>query len=295
MAARFDIRWGDQVLDALTVSDERGRDLLELRPANGSGGRTFDSGPVLRRSTVLLTWTSRDDGDDPLARRQAFLEAVDAGETRLFVHPIEGAIAAKVGRVTGQNGAGDAQDTVEFVEDPATRFAPVEPAASVQPRAGTETVRVAAQRVELALEPIGEASLVPAESTALAESWTARVDETDEPVDARRVYRELEAATSAIDAELARLRAGQVLARYHLYLAFVALGAELARAAEAATSETASSFPITVERAGGLIALALDLGGPAKAVRLAAGMRALNRIDTPALVPAGTRLLVPVL
>lgn len=295
MAARFQLQWGDQVLDALTVSDERGRDLLELRPANGSGGRTFDSGPVLRRSSVMITWTPRDDADDPLARRQAFLEAVATGETRLFVHPLDGIIAAKVGRVSTSNGPDDPVDSVELVEDPGGSFAPLEPSAAVQPRAGAETVRVAAERVELALEPIGETSTIPAESAALAESWAARVDQTDAPVDARRVYRELEAQTSAIDAEIVRLRAAEDLGRYHVYLAFTALGAELGRAAEAATSETSSSFSVTVESDSALLALALDLGGPAKAVRLAAGIRALNRIDTPALVPAGTFLQVPVL
>ena len=68
----------------------------------------------------------------------------------------------------------------------------------------------------------------------------------------------------------------------------------LRQAAEAATRRTAVTTTITLDQAMGLLPLCASID-PARALEYYEGIRALNRIDTPALVPAGTRLVVPVL
>ena len=294
MAAKYQCQWGPFEIDVVMMSDEHGRDLLELRPTNGHGGLNLDSGRVLRRSSVTIVWAPRADTDDPLMRRQEFMQAVNAGLARLFVHPLDGVYKAKAGRVSTSNGPGDPEDVIEFIEEPDNSFEPIEPGASVHPRAGAHGVSNAAKRVDRELKTIGETSPVTHDSVALAESWADRAQDTDAPVDARHVYREREAQFRAIEVEIGRLRAASELGRYQLYLALLALGTSLGRAAESATAETASSFALVVERNTSLMALSLSLFGPENGVRMAAGIRALNRIDTPALVPAGTTLQVPV-
>jgi hypothetical protein len=296
MAGRFALRWGEFELDALVTGEVRGRDLVELRPMSGGGGLTLDSGPTLRRCTVTLLWVSHDTADDPLARREAFLAAVTEGNARTFVHPLDGAVyAARVGQHQESNRPDSTpEDQVEFVEDPSSTFSPTEPGAGVEPTAGAQNVAVAAQRADDELAKLELESSEPAAAAALAESWEERADETNTVVDARRVATELDSRTSGINAEVQRLELSSTPARYQAYVAMLELASALRQAAAAATQRTAVTTTITLDTATGLLPLCASID-PELATELYHGIRALNQIDTPMLVPAGTRLVVPVL
>jgi hypothetical protein len=296
MAARFTVTWGTFELDCLSTSEARGRSLVELVPVSGTGGLVIDSGPAPRKAELTLCWVRHSETDDPLARRDEFLAAVAEGISRVFVHPLDGAVyQAKVGDYQERTDSSSAvMDEVTFLEDRETEFAPEQPGAGVEPTAGAQAVSVAADTANAALAVLALESSEPEACRALAESWRDRGNETGTVVDARRVAAELEARTSALAQEIERLALTGSNARFDAYLALVQLASALRQAAASATQRTAQSTTLTVESPTSLLAFCASVD-PANAMALYDGARALNRIDTPLRVPAGTTLRLPVL
>jgi hypothetical protein len=295
MAARFGITWGELALDCLYTTEARGRSLVELVPVSGTGGLVIDAGPEPRKAQLTIIWVARTDSDDPLARRDELLAAVAEGVSRLFVHPLDGAVyQAKVGSYTERVDASSAVvDEVEFVEDRETEFEPELPGAGVEPTAGAQSVSVAADNVNAALAVLGLESSEPEAARALAEDWRDRSSETNTVVDARRIDADLAARTSAIAAELARMDLAGSNARYAAYLGFVQLASALRKAASSATRKTLFSTTVTIESPTSLLAFCASVD-PERAQELYDGARALNRIDTPLRLEAGTTLRFPV-
>ncbi len=129
MAARHQVTWGEFELDCQYTTEARGRSVVELAPVSGTGGLVLDSGPAPRKSQLSIVWLARDDADDPLARRDEFLAGVAEGVSRIFVHPLDGAVyQAKVGDYQERTDASSAViDDVEFLEDRETEFEPEAP------------------------------------------------------------------------------------------------------------------------------------------------------------------------
>jgi hypothetical protein len=296
MAARFTVTWGAFELDCLHTTEARGRSLVELVPVSGTGGLVLDAGPAPRKAQLTLCWVARSDTDDPLARRDELLAAIAEGVSRVFVHPLDGAVyQAKVGDYQERTDASSAViDEVEFLEDRETVFEPEQPGAGVEPTAGAQSVGVAADNANAALAGLALESSEPEACRALAEAWRDRVNETGTVVDARRVAAELAARTSALAQEITRLGLALANARFAAYLALVQLASALRLAAAGATQRTVLSTTLTVETPTSLLAFCASVG-PANALALYDGARALNRIDTPLRVPAGTTLRLPVL
>lgn len=289
MAGLFPITFGGEVLDAVAIDESAGRELLSLEPTSGAGGRLLDRGPRVRRTRVRLLFAQRagEEPDDPVERRRAF-EALADGVTRLFSHPIHGSYPAKASIEREQVEPGLDEIEVLFIEDRDSDLSPARPGAGRLPRAGAQTVAVAAERVTEQLDALGEASEVPGACVELAETWT-EAGQTD----ARQVYVDLGAQSAAIETEIARLGAGSDLDRYALFVRWLELASELARAAEAATAATAATFELRVTETTNLIALCAGLYGAEEALDRYEQARALNRIDTPLSVPAGAVLVLP--
>ena len=296
---RYNAQWGDHVLDATEISVESGRDTLTFEPVRGDGGLTLDRGPVLRRATDELVWLARDETDDPGARRDAFRADVDAGLTALYWHPMDGAFPAKVGRIGEQYVNDSIVDSVELIEDRDSGFAVIEPQAGSAPRAGADTVAVAADAADEALAALeledGDAAAGTAVTTrarTLARAWQdAAVG--DGRVDARRVYVDLAETQQGVDELITALSLPSDLARYGAYVALVELGSELARAAEAATSAVAATYEYRLDRSQGLLSLVVEQYGAVEAQHYYELARALTRIDRPLVIGAGTILTLP--
>lgn len=296
MAARFNVTWGDFTLDCLQTTEARGRSLVELVPVSGTGGLVLDAGPEPRKAQLTIIWVARSDTDDPLARRDEFLAAVAEGASRLFVHPLEGAVyQAKVGSYAERTDASSAVvDEVELVEDRETEFEPELPGAGVEPTAGAQAVAVAADNANAALAVLALESGEPDAARALAADWRDRGNETNTVVDARRIDADLAARTSALAGELGRLGLATSNGRYAAYLAFVQLASALRQAAASATRKTSFTTTVTIETPTSLLAFCASVD-PARAQELYDGARALNRIDTPLRLEAGMTLRFPVL
>jgi hypothetical protein len=296
MAARYSITWGDLTLDCLLTTEARGRSLVELVPVSGTGGLVLDAGPEPRKAQLTICWVARSDTDDPLARRDEFLAAVAEGVSRLFVHPLEGAVyQAKVGSYTERTDASSVVvDEVELVEDRETEFEPELPGAGVEPAAGAESVAVAADNVNAALAALALESEEPEAARALAADWRDRSTETNTVVDSRRIDADLTARLTAMATEIERLGLASSNARYGAYLGFVQLASALRQAAASATQKTSYTTTVTIATPTSLLAFCASVD-PARAQDLYDGARALNRIDTPLRLEAGTALRFPVL
>lgn len=279
--------YGGVILDAITVSDDMGRELLSLAPSSGDGGQLLDRGPRLRRSRVRIHFVRRDDADSPLRRRRDFAALAD-GQSRLFRHPVDGTWPAKIGDIQAERAKGIDTLDVTFMEDRDSDLAPQAPGPGALPRAGADTVRVQAARTDAALAAIGDSTHITAAAVDLAETW-----QTAAPIEARQVYTDLAGVTATIDTEITRLGASRDLQRFPAWVALQELASELARAATAATAETSSTFELVLGQPTSLLALCATTYGTTEAVQRYQQARALNRIDTPLSVPAGTRLILP--
>ena len=279
--------YGGIVLDAITISDDMGRALLTLEPASGQGGKLLDRGQRLRRSRVRIRFVRRDHADNPLHRRRA-LAALADGQSRLFRHPVDGTWPAKIGDIQAEREKGIDILDVTFLEDRDSNLAPQGPGPGALPRAGADTVRVQAARTDATLATLGERTHVTAAAVDLAETW-----QTATPIEARQVYTDLAGVTAAIDTEITRLDASHDLARFPAWVALQELASELGRAGAAATAETAATFELVLGQPTNLLALCATTYGAADCIQRYQQARALNRIDTPLSVPAGTRLVLP--
>jgi hypothetical protein len=185
-------------------------------------------------------------------------------------------------------------DNVTFVEDRATDFSPQPVGTGIEPSAGAQSVAVAASQVNAELAALALESDEPDAAAALADDWAARSQETATVVDARRVQTERDQRLDGIDSEVERLELTTRTDRYGAYIAMVSLSTALRKAAQAATQATSVTRTETIGLPLSLRALAASID-PEKADVIYDGIRALNRIDTPLLIPAGTTLLIPIL
>ena len=296
MAARFPFSWGDIVLNVTDTDMSHGRQTTALTPAVGDGGATLDSGPVVRSVRAMVAWvaTGAEDASEALARRDAFLAAVADGKARLLVHDIDGEVfPARVGTIETNNSTSTAvMDSIVFLEDRGTTFAPADPNFGIEPAAGATAVQVAADNADAALAALG-ASVVSTQAAAdVAQEWADRASETDTVVDSRRVEAERDEALDAIQADAASNRLDARVDGGRAAVAMRELEAALRLASVAATTGTAFTERITLATTTALLGLCARID-PANALTLYEQARALQRIDNVAAMPAGTTITIP--
>ncbi len=292
MRVGVQVRYAGQVLDAVQETQDAGRDLAVHEPVYGDGGMALDRGPRLRRTRLRIEWLARDSADDVLARRNEFLSVVD-GQRHLYQSPLDGTWFAVVNDVHHSLEAGIATSDVDLMEDQRDQSNDVvSSAAGVLARAGAQSVSVAAIEVSALLAEMGEPVAVADNAVSLAESWELATQA--DTLSARDVYADLQAQTTAIDGEARRLNVSENLDRYRLHIALYILSHELRRAAETATADTAHTFEVRVLETTSLLALCDAIYGGSNAIDRYRQVRALQRIDTPLAIPAGTVLLAPV-
>jgi len=285
------IRFGDQVIDAVSLTDRRGRTLLAQLPARGAGGTLSDQGPELRECRVQVRWVKRHNDDDPAARRRA-LYALDDGLTRLFVHPEDGEFPAKMSIEDETREGGRITTGLRFVEDrgdPRHTRANA-PAATVQ-----SAVEAVLGRARAAGETLGAHALptdVAADSAALARSWNAP---SGPP--AADVQTGVNRQTAAIRARLDESGASADPSRIDVYFALLDLSAALADAAEIVTARSSGGrglVELRLHEPVTLLALAARLYGGAAARERAADILRLNpHVRDANAVPAHTTLVIP--
>ncbi len=287
---RFEARFAGVPLDVVNFSGERGRDVVAWRPARGDGAQLSDRGRRERRDTLTVQIVHRGGHDDPAARRDALLELNGSGESRMFVHPIEGFWKAKLAGFSNALGAGSDVWTMELVEDtPATRETTAREIA-----ASFETVIVLADEVDKAaaeMERAGEDGMPSsAEARQLAASWD---DAVPSQLSIDEQARQLEAFQAAQDLVGRALEVRNTAASYRAYLAHLELRGEMWRYAEAVRRAAPRAFDLEILVPLPLRVLCTRLYGAAEAAARMAEALELNAIKTPLRIGAGTKLRMP--
>lgn len=286
----FDGSFGDLALLISSISTDEGRDVAIQSPARGSRHFLQDRGGRLRKVDVTVLFVDQPKGGSYLERFDAFRNLVNLGEAQLFTHPLLGAYRA---RAEGLQHVADA--AIKEVRASVTILAEDEPqpvvpvGAGAAPTAGLESVIVAASIATTELDAAGLPSGLPTECVAAVTSWSEQLDE----LDSQEVFLTIETLTGQIADAIDAYELASDITRWQSYKALIGLSYQLQRAGEAFTSDTVAPTTITVMRAQPLLAISTGLYGPEIAIDMASRIAKLNRIRTPALVPAGTRLIVP--
>lgn len=294
MAEFYEARIAGVRLYIASLDTDAPRDLVKHRPVSGDDVEVDDRGRGEHTTDVeLLFATMPGETQSPKARFDAFNALVNKGngaEGYYFTHPVEGTYRVAIGafRYSLRNGVIRATATFTRV---GTIEAVVPIGPSVSPEAGLEAVTAAADAATAALDDVDLESDVPAEAVATATRWA------DPDVSARAVFLEVGSASKRIQGEIDALDLVSDLLLWPAYRALIELQHALAGAADAATAEVANVFSLLIERPTPLRAICARVarGTSTSAEDLYAQVMRLNDVATPARIPTGTTLIVPVL
>lgn len=288
-AIYFTASYGPLSLLIATIDTERGRDVVIQSPAAGDVHTTSDRGKRARVARCEILFLQQPGLADYLERRDEFLRLAESGEAQIFTHPLDGAYLARAAEIGDSADAGRAavSITCTFIpEADAKRVFPIAAGGSVT--AGVEGVTVAAAAADDALTAAGASSSAPAAAVEAVTAWSEAED-----LDSNAVFLGAAALAERIDDEIERLALADDLAKWSAYQQLVLLRYQVVLAAELFTSEVETLFDVFVQAPRPLIAICAEVYGGARAQERAAQIAKLNRVRTPARVPAGTTLKFP--
>lgn len=288
--------WGGLRLYTLQTETDGGSNVTVHEPSSGNDFVVQNRGrrlAVVRMELVFCDVVGESKGYEE--RFAEFQRLRDTGKPQLFVHPLLGSYRAELGECKIITDPGDEiRASAEFV--PSEAIAPVfDVGAGFAPIAGPEAVAAAAGRAD---DELAEIDLEP-DALADAEAVTASAAETstgwvEDDADSRTVYLELATEVAAIDALIAELELSSDYGRWQAYMEMIALRTALLDAADAQTSTAARVAVVVTEVAMPLIAICAREYGASQAAERAEEVARRNDLRDQLLVPAGTRLEMPI-
>ena len=272
------------------VSTEEGRDIVVKSPARGDKHTLFDRGKKLLSTTCSILFCDEPGKEDLLLRFDNFRDRAntDTGSAT-FSHPLIGSYLARIAEFSHQQGegTGNIRCTAKFLAEDEPQPI-IRSGGGVPTLAGVESVTAASGIATAALADLGLLSDLPLDAIDTVQAW-ANGDE----LDSQAVFAEMASFGGALNTAIDTLDLLTDLSRWQAYRAFVQLQGEVERAAEALTAAAALVFDVIVRVDRPLIAIATDVYGAAAGPTKADQIAKLNRVRTPGLVPAGTRLKFP--
>jgi prophage DNA circulation protein len=272
-----------------SMSGKAGRDIVIKSPSRGDAHVLQDRGLRHRTLACQLFFVDEPGADPLLDRFRQFQELVNRGDAQLFYHPIDGSFRARATDFDYEIHADDHAITASctfLADDEQITVARV--GIGTAPLAGVDEVSATVAEVETQLEAQGLSSEVPQSTLATVTAWTQA-----ETPDTRAVYLEAASLSNQINDEINRLELITDLERWPLYREFITLNFQIRRAAEATTTEVDEVFEVVLSSAQPLRALCAQLYGAEEAEDKTRQATQINRLRTPGLVPAGTRLKMP--
>lgn len=292
--------FGGVEFDCLTTRDSIARAVARRLYPRRDGGDLQDMGAEPRMTVVQAIFFEREpiDGEDwfqssrnHLERFAAFYAATQKGVAQDFVHPLTGRYLALVEDLHFDASA-DEEDTVlvdcTFVED-RTEPAVFEPGVGAPFFAGSATIRVQSDLLDLELEEAGLSSPLPGKAVDLAELWeSSRLS---------LALREVNLQLASFSSELADMMDAYELAsdlqRYPAWRSAQRLLFTMRMAAESFRQSQPQLTTILVLRGQPLRALVSQHYGGREADRRYGEIIRLNDLDDPSYIPEGTRLRAP--
>lgn len=286
----FDASYGGIDLLISSIDTEGGRDIAVQSPSRGDRHVLQDRGRKLRSANVSILFIDQPGLAPYLDRYDQFRALVDAGDSQIFSHPLDGSYQARASelRVSADSGTGQVSCTCTIIaeNEPKTVF-PL--GAGVSAAAGLEAVTTASAAADTSLADAGLSSPVPSSCLAAITKWTNAADE----LDTQEVFLGVASLTQQISDATDALDLASDFRRWNAYQSMINLMYQVVRAGEALTAASAQLFDLTVAHALPLRAICAEVYGGALAADKAAQVARINRIRTPGRVPAGTILKMP--
>lgn len=272
-------------ISRLTTTKSRTQVVHEL--SSGDDHVVQDRGReiVRARAELLFDWM-RGDTLTPLDRLNEFKSQVD-DEPHIFQHPIEGSFSARVAEFEYViEGSGPITATCEFIA--ISEIVDVLPAgAAAIPATGIGAVDSASEKyedeyAELGLNDIGLGDT----SRHTVDAWDASDD-----VNPRQIFVDTGSLTQQLGDQSSQLE--DDIEMWEAFKSTLLLADAVRRAAEAATSDTPTTFAFKSTAPVALRALLASIYGASEVdERYVQAMR-LNDIATPALLDVGAELQLP--
>lgn len=283
--------WGGLRLEIEEVGAERGRKLVTHNPSRGNEYIVQDRGKMQEgvRAEVVFCEVEWDERSY-VARANEFLDLVDKGVPQLFVHPTRGSFRAAIGQCTETIAAGaeEMRYQVEFV--PVSQISPVQTVgAGVTPIAGPEAVATAEANALEHLDTTAQGASV----AAIANASTVATGWQDNASDARTVLLEMTDALDRIDQAIETDGLAE-LENWQAYREVIAVRTQLREAARAAIRTEERIRTIDVKVPAPLLMICARIYGASEARARADQVASMNDLRDRSLVPAGTRLRLPI-
>jgi hypothetical protein len=289
--------YGAVEFDCEAVEDMFPRTIELNEYKNKDGGDAGDRGAGIRETECDIIFFDRpsiagegpDSSLDFRSRWHRFFAAYMRGRAQDFVHPTEGGYRAVVHNLRKIEAAGD-PDVIRahctFVED-STNPSPLVTGSSRPRSSGLVEAEVALDDADDALGDLEEPPDLDfiADIEGLLGRWREPELALDIASDLNRATRLIETAQRTLTTDPDS---------YEAFVALERLAANLRLSAEAARQEQPQLRTVIVEVEQPLRTFVAALYGAEEAMRRHDEVMALNPIDDPGLLEAGTELLVPV-
>lgn len=287
----YDVTWGRVRLWCASVTTEAGRTQVVHELAEGDDHPVQDRGLSPRRTTCELLFIEMPrEATSPKDRFLAFLAQAESSELLLFSHPIYGPYPARLGSLTHTiDEDGEISATAEFIRA-GDSSAPTQAGIGTSPIAGED--RVAARAAELTAI-LAELEDSPTDLPARAAAKVAAWSESD-TAPTRQVIADVAALSDELGTMIATMGLEDDFDLWETFKATILLGQSLRAAALAALSEGPKLTSILVSEPVSTLRLAVRLYGGEEAEANVRQILDLNDIRTPAWIPAGSVLTVPV-
>lgn len=283
----FDAAFGDQRILVSQIDTDGGRDIAVSSPSRGNKHVLMDRGEKFGPTTCEILFVDQPRLAPYTDRYDAFRALVKAGEPQIFSHPLDGSYLARAEATHTHASSETKEIRVTCTFYPESELQSVFPSgAGVSSAAGLESVSVAAGDVDDALSDLGiDTSDVPTTCLAKVQEWNDAED-----LDSQEVFLGVASLTEQISDAIDALDLATDITRWSAYKAMIALRYQVMLAGEALTSAEDRLIDITIDRPLPLLAVCAELYGGALAPDVSAKIAKINRIRTPGLIPAGTRL-----
>lgn len=296
----YDVTWGRVRLwcaRIATIGAGRTQVVHELAETQKGEHPVQDRGPSPRSWRCEVLFVEMPAEPRPPAERFAeFLQQIEDGERLLFVHPLEGAHYVNAGDATytldedGNLENGTA--SIEFHRS-ADVETPILAGAETSIAAGQQRLEASAGVFADALADVDIDSDITDRAVAAQAAWEDAADE-DGAVPTRQVIADLAGLSNDLNTLIEEEGLENDLDLWDAFKAAIMFGAALRAAALAAMSEAPKVTAIRIGEPMSVLALAVRLYGGAEAEDRVRQILALNTIATPAWIPAGSVITVPV-
>lgn len=284
----FNASFGDIPLQAVSLTTQRGRDIVVQSPSRGNKHTLSDRGLRQQQTTYAILFNNHPDLAPYTDRYDQFLALAEGTQAQVFSHSMDGAYLAKIGEINVEHDSSALEIritcTIYRQDEPVAKLGG---GAGVAPTAGLESVTVAAAAAD---EMLAELDLETDVTTDMVDAVTEWSEAED--LDSNDVFLRVASLIAELDAAVVELELTADLDRWQAYEAMMLVRYQLVLAAEAFTAAAEIIVEATVDEPMPVLAIAAEIYGAEEAQERADEITRTNRLRTPGLVPRGTVLKV---